>query len=248
KNRLKMKVSLAIVPVLLLIIRNVTFSLGENFSFCVDKTRIIVIWQPLVMYKVLVRADNVNPVEVHPRNEWLKFFDMLLREFHTDECYEICFYDQLEQKVMNIRDSKDLVPKVLDQYYNDLITINLDEPNQFIQQRPQVKDPIKDPVYPIGSHKFFEEELRRNTKGMRNVVLYIAGYSIDDKTTDALSKLQNKKQYAIILLSMVMYAPNFTWLSTQRRNLWYHLGRHMEQFDDVRNILRNPDYKGTELG
>uniref|UniRef100_A0A7M5UPS7 Uncharacterized protein n=1 Tax=Clytia hemisphaerica TaxID=252671 RepID=A0A7M5UPS7_9CNID len=47
---------------------------------------------------------------------------------------------------------------------------------------------------------------------------------------------------------MVMYAPKFTWLSTQRRNLWYHLGRNMEQFDDVRNILRNPDYKGTELG
>ena len=44
----------------------------------------------------------------------------------------------------------------------------------------------------------------------------------------------------------MLFAPQFDWLPLHR-NIWYNLGRQMEQFDDIRNVLRNPDYKGTEL-
>ena len=227
--------------------------MAENFSFCTEKVDVTVIVQPSIMYKVLVGGyisdfRNTATVEVHPRDEWLKFFEMLLREFQDDQCYDISFYDPLKQEAMNFREFKDLFPKVIDQYYVDFITIDMDNSGSiFVLHRSGLANSFKAPVYPAGSHAFLEEEMNKSNDGTRNVVLYIASHLIDDKTEDALFKLQNEKQYAIILLSMVMYTPNFTWLSTQRRNLWYHLGRQMDQFGDIRNLLRNPDYKGSEL-
>ena len=88
KYMINMKISLTFLLVILLI-ENGSCSSADNFSFCIEKIHVTVIWQPLIMYKVLVRADDIDPVEVHPKNKWLKFFKMLLREFKDDECYDI---------------------------------------------------------------------------------------------------------------------------------------------------------------
>ena len=224
-------------------------SLIENFTFCIGhRVRITIVYQPSIMYKFLIRGDRITPVEVDPKNEWLKFFDMLSREFQNDDCYELFVYNALKLKshLLNSTKDKHSFSSPIDQYHTDLISINLDEPNDFIQQRAGVKEPIKSTVYPTYSHTFFKELLASTDGETRNVILYVSSLKIDLKTERALQKLYKEKQYSVIIFSSLLFAPQFDWLPVHR-NLWYYLGRQMEQFNDIRNMLRNPDYIGTEL-
>ena len=90
--------NLLLVFTFLLILQYGVFTLAENFSFCSQKVEITVLWQPLIMYKALFSGGSKGPVEIHPRDEWLKFFDMLYREFENDDCYDLYLYDPSKQK------------------------------------------------------------------------------------------------------------------------------------------------------
>ena len=216
----------------------------ENFSFCVEKIKITIVYQPQIMMKSVIRGDGFDPIEVHPRNEWLKFFEMLLREFQNDECYKLFVYDHLKLNAFSKLENS--FNDVTGQYYDDVIFVNPDEPDDFIQQRPGVKEPIKGTVYPTGSHTFFKELSASTDEETRNVILYISELKIDTKTERVLEKLYKGKQYSVIIFSYVMFAPQFDWLPFHR-NLCYNLGRQIEQYNDIRNMLRNPNYAGTEL-
>ena len=199
---------------------------GEPISFCVEQVKITILWQP-----------DLRTTQ----NEWIQLFGLLLKDFENDQCFELCIYNPATKETVPLADFERVV-EFFDGGRRHNVKTTLFGPFHPSLFRFEIENGNSTNTPFLVNYHEFIKDLSPATVSTKMILFFIHGRKIEQRVAEALKQLQDGPQnYDIVCLTSLEHPLQFDWLPMNRL-VWYYTAFLLDQFENVKDLLRNPSY------